>query len=106
MSQASKQTRVCKIIPLKDKKYFRVISETEFLKKLDHPNIVQIIEYFLEPSFLYIILEEIPGSRVLSELYNAKNGILLDDIVEIMDQLLRAVDFCHRKMIAHRAITT
>lgn len=76
------------------------------MKKLDHPNITQIIEYFLEPSFLYIVQEFVPGERILRQLNKCEDGILFDVVVEIMKQLLRAVDFCHRKYIAHRTITT
>lgn len=47
-----------------------------------------------------------PGDRILRELNKIKEGILFTDVVEIMRQLLRAVDFCYRKSIAHRAITT
>lgn len=74
-SRNSLINRVCKIIPLLNKRVLDVISEVEYLKKLDHPNAVQIIEYFLEPSFLYIIFEEIQGNCILQELHKCNKWI-------------------------------
>jgi serine/threonine protein kinase len=96
-SRGSLQHRICKIIPLSHKDYFSVISEVEFLKKLDHPNIIQIIEYFIESAVLYIILEEIPGNKILSELNKIKDGINFNSVVEIMKQILSAMEYCHHK---------
>lgn len=72
---------------------------------MDHPNIVQIIEYFIEPSIVYIILETIPGDKIINELYGKNKSINFSDVVKIIMQLFGAVEYMHRKMIAHRAIT-
>jgi len=34
-----------------------VLSQIEIMKKLDHPNIIKIIEYFLNPSQIFIVIE-------------------------------------------------
>ena len=103
VNRSSRQERVCKIIPLANKKYLSVIAEIEYLKKLNHPNIVQIIEYFIDSSLIYIILEDIPGGKLLGQLVG--NTASLEIIQKIFMQLLLAVKYLHSKMIAHRAIT-
>jgi serine/threonine protein kinase len=80
------------------------LSEVEFLKQLDHPNIIHIIEYFIEPNFLYIIFEDMPGGRILSELAKTKKGVDLEDVVDIMRQVFTAMEFCRKRKIAHRAL--
>lgn len=104
-SRNSAITRVCKIVPLLNRKSLEAISEVEFLKKLDHPNAVQIIEYFLEPSFLYIIFENVHGNCILQELQKSNRWLKFEHIVEIMRQILSVVEYCHKQMFAHRAIT-
>ena len=42
----------------------RAFQEVEILKNLNHPNIVQIVEYFNQHSFLYMMMEEIPGKNI------------------------------------------
>lgn len=80
-----------------------VISEVEYLKKVNHPNIVQIIEYFIEPSLIYIILEDIPGYKLLNSLVGQSFSFKV--LQEIFLQLLTAVKYMHSRLICHRAIT-
>ena len=75
----------------------------EILKKLNHPNIVQIVEYFTQPNYLYIILEHIPG-KSLHELYYQEEIRNLDIIINILRQVLIALKFCHEQGYVHKAV--
>jgi serine/threonine protein kinase len=75
----------------------------EILKRLNHPNIVQIVEYFHQHTFLYILQEHIPGKTLCS--------LLCEDyfkdltlVINIVRQILIALSFCHQKGYAHKAI--
>lgn len=41
-----------------------IINEIEILRKLDHPNIIKIIEYFYEEPFFYLITELCSGGEL------------------------------------------
>lgn len=71
LERNSRLQRICKIKTVgKQMHLVRAFQEVEILKHLNHPNIVQIVEYFSQQSFLYILLEDLPGksiSRMLCE---------------------------------------
>lgn len=53
----SRITRICKMKSIRNQTgFFSSFQEVEVLKNLNHPNIVQIIEYFIQRNYLYIIL--------------------------------------------------
>ena len=98
-----KTERICKIISLPKKQCILAMKEVEILRNLDHPNIVQIIEYYLEDSFLYIILENIPGENLTTQMI-ANRGFKMRHILSMIKQLMLAVEYCHKHRFAHRAI--
>ena len=104
LERNSRIERVCKILTVdKNVNLFQAYQEVEILKKLNHPNIVQIVEYFTQPNFLYIVLEHIPG-KSLHELYYLQEIRNLDIIISILRQVLIALKFCHEKGYVHKAV--
>jgi len=58
LERNSRLKRICKIKTIsKQMHLIRAFQEVEILKNLNHPNIVQVIEYFNQQSFLYLVLE-------------------------------------------------
>ena len=45
-----------------------MINEISILRKLDHPNIVKIYEYFEDPKRFYIITDHIEGGELFDEI--------------------------------------
>lgn len=70
---------------------------------MDHPNIVQIQEYFFDKTYLYIIMESIQGSKLSQFLLNHTN-CSLDSLIRIFQQLLSALNYCHQKGLNHNLI--
>ena len=103
IKRTTQQEKICKIVPLANKKSVFKLSEMETLKNLNHPNIVHAQEFFIETDFFYIIMEEIPGKKILDEI-KSQNTIDFYNIVSIMIQILSAIEYCHKKMIVHRII--
>jgi calcium-dependent protein kinase len=46
-----------------------LINEIEILKKLDHPNILKVYEYYEDARHLYIVTEFVDGRDLLDEIY-------------------------------------
>ena len=79
-----------------------IINEIEVLKKIDHPNIVKIFEFFIEVDGYYLITEYCGGG----ELFDAikKNGSFSEPVAaNIMYQIFNAINYCHStNHIIHR----
>ncbi|ETW87393.1 hypothetical protein HETIRDRAFT_407058, partial [Heterobasidion irregulare TC 32-1] len=75
--------------------------ESETLKDLDHPNIVQYLGFEETPTFLSIFLEYVPGGSVGSCL--RKYGRFDEDVTKSFSaQILSGLEYLHSKNILHR----
>ena len=80
------------------------MNEINSLKKLDHPNIIQLHEYYMDVNFIYLILERIDGLELKD--YIAQTNIEFQKNLRIIfKQLILAVEHCHSHGIIHRNIT-
>ncbi|KAN0134825.1 hypothetical protein V8E53_007199 [Lactarius tabidus] len=75
--------------------------ESETLKDLDHPNIVQYLGFEETPNFLSIFLEYVPGGSVGSCL--RKYGRFEHNVTKYFtEQILAGLEYLHLKGILHR----
>ncbi|KAH7910883.1 hypothetical protein BJ138DRAFT_1151938 [Hygrophoropsis aurantiaca] len=75
--------------------------ESETLKDLDHPHIVQYLGFEETPSFLSIFLEYVPGGSIGSCLRD--HGRFDEEVVKsFTGQILDGLDYLHSKNIIHR----
>ncbi|KAF5385509.1 hypothetical protein D9757_005360 [Collybiopsis confluens] len=76
-------------------------SESETLKDLDHPNIVQYLGFEETLSNLSIFLEYVPGGSIGSVLL--KHGKFAEDVTKsFTGQILGGLEYLHSKGILHR----
>lgn len=77
--------------------------EASAITKLNHPNVVNVYDVGEYNSMHYIVMEYVKG-RTLKQLISMRGGIYLDEALNIMIQLTKAVLHAHEHGIIHRDI--
>jgi eukaryotic-like serine/threonine-protein kinase len=77
--------------------------EAQAAGKLTHPNIVSIYDFGIDDGTYYIAMEFVKG-RELQEILNKNERFGMAGVVQVMTQLLEALDYSHRNGVVHRDI--
>jgi len=80
-----------------------ILNEIEILKKLDHPKILKIIDFYSKVKKYYIITEYCPEGELFNEIIK-KGRFDEGQTAFIINQILKAICYCHRNQIIHRDI--
>eukprot|EP00210_Caulerpa_lentillifera_P003319 g3169.t1 len=80
-----------------------VLNEILNLRLLKHPHITQFKECFLTDRHLCIVMEYVGGGN-LADFITKRNGINQNSARWFFQQLIIAVDYCHRKGVIDRDI--
>jgi hypothetical protein len=96
-------------VPLASPFAARLTREGQLLARLDHPNIIDIIDCVRRPPRLWLVLEAIDGwtlAEVLAQLRRSGNAAVLDTrgVAALGVQLARALAHTHAAGILHCAI--
>jgi len=76
-------------------------NEINILKRMDHPNIVKIFEFYNTPEGFYLITEFCGGGELFQEVVD--HAPFAENIAaSIMYQIFSAVNYCHNMNIIHR----
>ncbi len=77
-----------------------ILNEINVLKKIDHPNIIKIFEFYIKNDNYYLITEYCSGG----ELFELVNNTVFTEtqVAYIMYQLFSAINYCHKMKIIHR----
>ena len=80
-----------------------ILNEIEILKKLDHPKILKIIDFYSKIKKYYIITEYCPEGELFNEIIKVGR---FDEgqTAFIINQILKAICYCHSNQIIHRDI--
>ncbi|XP_078536219.1 serine/threonine-protein kinase Nek8 isoform X1 [Lissotriton helveticus] len=82
-------------------------NECQVLKLLNHPNIIEYYENFLEDKALMIAMEYAPGGTLAEYIQKRCNSLLDEDtIMHFFAQILLALHHVHTKLILHRDLKT
>ena len=78
-----------------------ILNEIEILKKLDHPKILKIIDFYATSKKYYIITEYCPEGELFNEIIKVGK---FDEghTAFIINQILKAMVYCHKMNIIHR----
>ena len=78
----------------------RLFEEIEILRKLEHPNIMKIYEYYIDPKNIYIISEFIDEGDLLGKL--RKLQAMSELVVKfLMGQIFDALAYLHANRVFH-----
>ncbi|KAG4074962.1 hypothetical protein HA402_014541 [Bradysia odoriphaga] len=78
-----------------------VLYEAEICRKLQHPNIVRLLETFDERGQLYLVFDLVVGGELFHDVTNLK--FYSEELASrSMQEVLQAVNFCHKKGVVHR----
>ena len=79
--------------------------EINILQKMDHPNIIKLYDLFESKNSLYLIMEECHGGELFDRISKRKECDKMyseKEACEIIQQVMSAIDYCHKQGIAHR----
>jgi serine/threonine protein kinase len=75
--------------------------EIVIMKLIDHPNIMRLYDVWETSTELYLILEYVEGGELFDYLCN-KGRLSTFEALTYFQQIISAIDYCHRLNIAHR----
>ncbi len=77
--------------------------EATLLARLDHPNLVRVIDFFEENDNAYLVMNFVEGESLFEKVLRA--GALSEaEVLKWTEQLLSALAYCHAKGVIHRDI--
>jgi serine/threonine protein kinase len=79
-------------------------NEARMVGKLQHPNILPIYDAGEENGQYYVVMEHVQGARTLAAYCRPDNLLRVDDVVKIVYQCARALQYAHRRGVIHRDI--
>jgi len=80
-----------------------LLQEVTMMKKLDHPNIIRIIETYRTHDKLHIVMELCTGGELFDKLYDqAASKFTEEDARKLIKKMTSALNYLHQAGIAHR----
>ena len=87
-----------------DTRFARFRLEAEALGRLEHPGIVDVTDFGVDPRGVglpYLVMERLEG-RSLDEHCRARGPLGADEALPILGEIAAAMDFAHRRGVLHR----
>jgi|TARA_B110000305_G_scaffold210631_1_gene244479 serine/threonine protein kinase len=76
-------------------------NEIDVMRKLQHPNVIYVKEYFVQSGKFYIVMSLLKGGELLDALLDLGN-YTEEDAKKIAKQLLDALAYMHMNNVTHR----
>eukprot|EP00307_Rebecca_sp_RCC1486_P006600 CAMPEP_0119413524 /NCGR_PEP_ID=MMETSP1335-20130426/5582_1 /TAXON_ID=259385 /ORGANISM="Chrysoculter rhomboideus, Strain RCC1486" /LENGTH=420 /DNA_ID=CAMNT_0007438323 /DNA_START=83 /DNA_END=1342 /DNA_ORIENTATION=+ len=79
----------------------KLVQEVEIMRRLQHPNVVKVIDLFLTSTKVYIVMEHVAGGELFDAI--VKQGQYTEmDARRIARTLCETIAYFHEKGVAHR----
>lgn len=91
-----------KIARMRPQDILMLRDEARLLASLDHPNIVRFYNIDSIENRFIMVLEYVPGPSLRKLLEPASSGFPIPRAIEIIRQVLQAIDCAHRRGVIHR----
>jgi GAF domain-containing protein len=98
-----RQVAVKRLLDIRQAARFEI--EARLLSALDHPRVVEVVDYFQDTSGQYLVMYLVEGvdlGRMLKEA--GSPGLPLHDAVEYVRQACEALQYVHEQHIVHRDV--
>ncbi|KAG2150302.1 Pkinase-domain-containing protein [Suillus bovinus] len=92
---------ITKLVDSAEHMLLSIEREIVIMKLIDHPNIMRLYDVWETSSDLYLILEYVEGGELFDYLCN-KGRLSTFEALGYFQQIISAIDYCHRLNIAHR----
>ncbi|XP_041350371.1 calcium/calmodulin-dependent protein kinase type 1-like [Gigantopelta aegis] len=76
-------------------------NEISVLRRLNHPNIVQLVDVFEDKTHVYLVMELVTGGELFDRIVE-KGSYTEKDASNLCKQIIGAVDYMHDKGVVHR----
>ncbi|KAK8631307.1 hypothetical protein V6N13_080061 [Hibiscus sabdariffa] len=91
---------LCKRKVVRGKPMAQVKREIDIMRRLNHPNIIKLIEVLGTKNRFYFVMEYAKGGELFTRITKGRFG---EDLCRrYFQQLIRAIEFCHSRGIYHR----
>ena len=77
--------------------------EARTIAHLQHPHIVQVLDFGLADRIPYLVMEYTPGGTLRSQ-YPSGTCLPLEQIVTYVKQIASALDYAHQQRVIHRDV--
>lgn len=77
-----------------------LLKDVDILKRLDHPNIIRIYEFFSDPQAYYIVTDLCSGGELFDHIIREKN-FTEAKCARLLKQVLSALAYCHERNLVH-----
>ncbi len=81
----------------------RFTREAQIIARLEHPNIVRVLDFGHEEGSYYIVMEYLPGPD-LSALLKERKQLPLPETISVLRGIASALDYAHQQGLVHRDI--
>lgn len=83
----------------------RIKQEAQLLASLNHPNIVKFLNYDIDAEGNVYLVMEFAEGMTLDKYINTQTGLIVESkILPIIEPILDAFDYAHKKHVVHRDI--
>lgn len=86
---------------MKEDDHASVLREVEIMRKLQHPNIVQFLDYFDESGSIYIVEECLSGGELFDRIVK-KEHYSEKEARDVVFYFLKGLQHCHSHGVVHR----
>jgi len=76
-------------------------NEIRVLRRLDHPNVVKLLEAYESKSYVYLVMELVTGGELFDRIVE-KGSYTEKDAADLIKQVLSAVAYMHDSGVVHR----
>jgi tRNA A-37 threonylcarbamoyl transferase component Bud32 len=79
-----------------------LVREAQVLTKLDHTNIVRVIDLAIKDDQIYLIMDYIDGGDLAAHLKSASGSLTVEEVDRIISQIASGLHYMHQKQVIHR----